>query len=374
MIVVSLFECLIYLCFAYLTGAFIFFNLPKSKWPDNQPSRKLLLFSILGIGLFSFAPVFSVILDLAKDMGFWLSFKGVLFTFEIGQTWLLTFAISILLFLLVYFNPIDQDPILAKFALFLAVLLIGTYTKGGHAASLSPLWGFVGHFSHLLAVSVWGGCLMHAAWTAKSDKNWLAFLKWFTPLALISMIVIIGAGFLTMVIDISPPLNHSVSATLGNYRDGLVVNYGQALLIKHLLLIPLLLLATFNSVYSRKQFKQQRPFQPIKWARLETILLFAILAVTAYMGQQAPPHDLAQLLHFNGASPLFEAIYGGTIPQSFTVHLHFGSTSLIFILFSVLLLILVALGVVRRLSMLMVGGLILSYCVSSYFAILLAVR
>jgi putative copper export protein len=372
--IVSLFECLIYLCFAYLMGAFIFFNLPKSKWPDNQPSRKLLLYSIIGIGLFSFAPVFSVVLDLTKDMGFWLSFKGVLFTFEIGQTWLLTFAISILLFLLIYFNPIDQDPILAKLALILAVILIGTYTKGGHAASLSPIWGFVGHFFHLLAVSIWGGCLMHVAWTTKSDKNWLAFLKWFTPLAVIAMIVIIGAGFLTMVIDISPPLNHSVSATLGNYRGGLVVNYGQALLIKHLLLIPLLLLATFNSVYSRMQYKQLKPFHPIKWARLESMILFAIFAVTAYMGQQAPPHDLAQLLHFNGASPLFEAIYGESITQNFTVHLQFGSTSLIFILFSVLLLILVALGVVRRLSKLMVGGIILSYLISSYFAIILAVQ
>ena len=372
--IVSVFECLTYLCFAYVTGAFVFFILPKSKWPDNQPSRRLLLISCLGIGLLSFAPVFHVILDLTKDMGFWLSFKGVLFTFEIGQTWLLTLAISILLFLLIYFNPVHQDPILSKFALLLAVLLIGTYTKGGHAASLSPTWGFLGHFFHLLAVSIWGGCLIHAAWSAKSDRNWLAFLKWFTPLALICMVVIIGAGFLTMVIDISPALNRSVTAALGSYREGLVVNYGEALLVKHLLLIPLLLLATFNSVYTRKQFKAQKPFTPIKWARLESIILFAIFAVTAYMGQQAPPHDLAQLLHFNGASPLFEAIYGGGIPQNFTVHLHFGAISLIFITFSILLLLLVALGVVRHLSKLMVGGLILSYCISSYLAIMLAVQ
>lgn len=372
--IVSLFECLIYLCFAYLTGAFIFYNLPKSKWPDNQPSRMLILYSCIGIGLFSFAPVFNVILELTKDMGFWVSLKGVLFTFEIGQTWLLTFAISILLFLLIYFNPIDQDPILAKFALFLAVLLIGTYTKGGHAASLSPIWGFTGHFFHLLAVSVWGGVLIHAAWSTKSDRNWLTFLKWFSPLALISMVILILAGFLTMAIDISPPLNQKLSGVMASYRNGLVVNYGQALLIKHLLVIPLLLLATFNSVYARKQFRKERPFHPIKWARLESIILFAIFAVTAYMGQQAPPHELSQLLHFNGESPLFKAIYGASLPDSFTVHLQFGSTSLIFLVFSVLLLILVGLGVIRRLTKLMVGVLILGYCISSYLAIILAVQ
>ncbi|WEG11971.1 CopD family protein [Pullulanibacillus sp. KACC 23026] len=367
-------ETLTYICFSCLMGSLLFANLSPAQKPDLIYSRRLLLWSTAGIGILSFFPILTVIIELSKDMGFWTSFQSVLFTFQIGQAWTLTLAISILLLFLIYFNPVNEDPILAKLAFLLGILLIGTYVKSGHAASLSPVWGFTAHFFHLLAVSIWGGALLIAAWGTKSDRNWLKFLKWFTPLAMISIVVVIVAGFFTMVIDISPSLNRTIPGALANYKNGLVVNYGQALLIKHLLIIPLILLAFFNGIYSRTQLRAEKPFTPIRWARLESIVLLVIFAVTAYMGQQNPPHELSQVLHFYGASPLIQKIYGHTITQAFTVHLQFGMISFVFALISVLLLILIGLGILKKLSNAMIVLFLFGYLCSAYFAVSLAIQ
>ncbi len=367
-------ECLIYICFSLLTGGLLFATLSPNHKPDSPYSKGLLLWSTGGIGVLSFFPVLSVILSLSKDLGIWLSFKGVMTSFVIGKAWLILLAIALLLFLLIYFNPIDQDPILSKLSLILSILLIGIYAKSGHAASLSPIWGFVGHFVHLLGVSLWGGCLLIAAWRSKSDRNWLGFLRWFSPFAILSILLIIAAGFLTMVIDISPSLDQSIPGAFHNYQYGLVGNYTQALLIKHLLLIPLILLAFFNGFYTRYQMKKGKPIDALKWARLESVMLIGIFIVTAFMGQQTPPHDVSQLLHFNGENALFHVLYGQTVPQTFRATLQFGMISVVFIGFCILFLILVSMGIVRRLSAWMVGLLSAGYLISAYLAIMLAIQ
>ncbi|GGE50053.1 hypothetical protein GCM10011391_31030 [Pullulanibacillus camelliae] len=366
MFVVWITEFLLYICLCLLTGTLIFYSLPEHRRPNIFVSKRLLLWTTVGAGALSFAPILSTMITMSNGIGFWTSFKNVLFVFEAGQAWIFTLAMALLLFGLIYFNRLQNDTFLARIGLILCVLLIGGYARAGHAASLYPLAGFTSHFFHLLAVTIWGGCLFVAAWLSKDEQNWGSFLRWYTPLALISVLIVLVAGFFTMDIDIAAPLSHSLSSTLYQYKQGFFSNYGQALLIKHLLVIPLLLYGLFNGFF-RKAIKR---YHSIKWARAESFVILLIFAVTAFMGQQPPPHQPDQYLNLYGPSPLFLAIYQKNIPSDFVVHFSFNVFSFIFIDFSLLFLLMIILSFIKKfpniISLLMAVG----FLASTYFSIM----
>lgn len=365
MLFVILSEILLYICFGLLGGTLILYSLPKALRPDIALPKPLFVAAALASGGLSFAPVLYLVAVLAKDMGLWTAFTGVLFTFEVGKAWWFTVAVALLIAALAHFNPLENDRFLSKLGLFLFVFLIAGYARASHAASLEPVYGFFAHFFHLLAVSAWGGTLLCAAWFTKSDRRWPAFLRWFSPFAAVCVLVALIAGVTTMAIDIANPLDRSPHATLIQYENGLAVNYGQALLIKHLLIIPLLLYAAFNGLYARRLYrKNHERIRPVMWARAESAVLMLIFIVTAFMGQQAPPHDVRQLLRTDGASPLFTAAYGqapdGRLPLTFA----FTPMSALFFGLGGLFLIFLCLARIRResagLSLAMAAGFLAS--------------
>ncbi|MFC4619610.1 copper resistance D family protein [Camelliibacillus cellulosilyticus] len=376
MIIVTVTEIGLYLCFCLLMGSLIFYSLPKEKRPDIAVKKKWLLLSTAGAGVLSLAPVLSVIFELTKSLGFWLSFKGVLFTFQIGKAWLFILVIALLLFGLIYFNQLERDVFLARMGVFLTVLLIGGYAKAGHAASLSPWLGFAAHFFHLLAVAIWGGCLFVAAWFSQGTQRWRVFLSWFTPLAIVSVVVVIIAGLGTMAIDIGKPLDASISATVNQYKQGLASDYGQALLVKHLLILPLICYAFFNGIYSRRLLlgANDSGFNPIKWARVESIVVLAIFIVTAFMGQQTPPHDLKQIILTEGASPLFSKVYQGTVTPDFILHFSLSPVSLLFIVISLLFIVMIGLSVVKRLSSWIALIMTAGFLASAYLCVMASIQ
>lgn len=374
MTVVVLTEVLLYICFAILTGSLIIYNVPEKMLPNVVIPKKLILYSIIGITALSLGPVISIIIIFGQDIGYWISIKSVFLSFELGKAWLFMLVIALLLFGLTYFNDLKRDPLLSKIALLLVALLIGGYVKAGHAASLAPFAGFTYHFLHLLAISTWGGLLLLIAWFSKSDANWLNFTKWFTPLAVICLAVVIISGILTMTIDIANPINHSISNTANQYEQGMMSNYGQALLIKHLLVIPVVLFAAMNAFFIKRQLKQGKAIKPLKWAQVESVVILAIFCVTAFMGQQSPPHDIESLLKINGASPLFDAVYSGTITPDMTIHWALNLMSISFLVVSLLLLLITALSVVNKFAK--VFSIVLSFCfvLSSYLTVMLSIQ
>ncbi|GGH86103.1 putative copper resistance protein D [Pullulanibacillus pueri] len=371
MVIVWITEFLLYICLCLLMGTLIFYSLSVEKRPSFFISKRLLLWATAGTGLLSFAPIVNTIIVMADGIGLWVSFKNVIFVFEVGQAWLFTLAMALLLFGLIYFNTLENDPFLSKIGVVLCILLIAGYARAGHASSLLNYTGFAAHFMHLLAVAVWGGCLLVAAWFTQGlgNTNWLSFLKWYTPLAIVSVIVVIAAGLLTMNIDIAKPLDHSVSSTITQYKQGLFSNYGQALLIKHILVIPLLLYALFNGFLG----KRLKKYQSIKWARVESIVILFIFAVTAFMGQQPPPHQPEQYINLYGPSPLFTVIYQSKVPSDFSVHFSWTPTSLIFIGFSLLFLIMMASSVIKSSPRLVSLLMALGFLASAYFATMSAI-
>jgi putative copper export protein len=376
LIFVTITETLLYLCFCLLGGTFVFYSLHERFRPDFHVPKSWLLAASIGSGVLSFGPVLYLILVLGKDMGYWDSFVGVLFTFQVGKAWLFTLAIALLILGLIYFNQLEKDAFLSKLGLLLFIVLIAAYAKAGHAASLQPTLGFITHFFHLLSVSLWAGCLIVAAWFSKSTKRWGSYLRWFTPFAIVCVVIAIVAGFGTMMIDIAKPLDHSLSSTFYQYKQGLIMNYGQALIIKHLLIIPLVLYAFFNGFYTKRllRTKSLEPYQPIKWARVESIIIFFIFIATAFMGQQTPPHDVAQSIKVGEASPLFLALYSGGLTSHTALHFFMSAISLTFFALALLFFSIIVLLIVKRGSGFFTVVLSVGFLLSAYFGVMSGLR
>src|SRR5699024_5556449 len=115
----------------------------------------------------------------------------------------------------------------------------------------------------------------------------------------------------TMEIDIES-YDDVNSSVLQDYQNSLIVNYGQALLIKHILIISLVLFAFINGFLFRK-CQARDSFNPLKWTKLESGYALMIFGVTAFMGQSWPPHQIYNLIKAEGGSPLFNVLYDGDI-------------------------------------------------------------
>ena len=63
---------------------------------------------------------------------------------------------------------------------------------------------FISHTTHFTAVSVWVGILFVVSWFSKNHSNWLNFLKWFTPVAIVCFVstIITGLILMTVVVDL----------------------------------------------------------------------------------------------------------------------------------------------------------------------------
>ena len=72
--------------------------------------------------------------------------------------------------------------------------------------------------AHFLAVSVWVGILFVVSWFSKNHSNWLNFLKWFTPVAIVCFVITVISGlfFMTVVVEFK------------DYANSWMLPYGQA--------------------------------------------------------------------------------------------------------------------------------------------------
>lgn len=367
-------EWLLYLSFSLIMGTAILYNVPFKYRVHVALSKKLMLIGTIGSIIFSYGLVLAAILIFGSDIGYWHSFTSVMLTFELGKTWYMILTSGLLLFGLVYFNNIDQDPFLAKLAIVLVTVMIIAYAKASHAASLEPVYGFIAHFIHLWFISIWGGILLVVSWNTKQTESWLAFIKWYTPLAVICIITILISGFFTMAIDFKSPVEPLLSGVPGQYQNGLSVNYGQALLLKHLFILPLILFAALNAFYTRYQLKNGIHRHAIPLARTESFFLVIVYMITAYMGQQAPPHDVIALIKQEGFSPTFLFFYPSAAASIIPLHFGWSGLELLFLATSMVLMILIIFAVVKNLSKTGAAVLSIAFVFSTYTGIVLGLH
>ncbi|GAA0599013.1 hypothetical protein GCM10009001_14070 [Virgibacillus siamensis] len=381
MLLVSLTEFILYICFSILIGSLILFMVPKDKKPPIDIPKKVLYLAAGLIPVTAFLPVFHTASLLAAERDLWPILKSVITTFEIGKAWIFITFISIILICVLRAKQLKSKTHLTTWALVLTLLMLFGYTRSSHAATITNWQGFLSHSFHFLAVTVWIGILFMASWFSKNKTNWLAFLKWFTPVAVISLVVTLVAGYFTMSIDINSYDDPNASI-FQEYQNSLVVNYGQALVIKHIFIISLVLFAFLNGILFRKKH-HDKSFNPLKWGRLESVYALLVFGLTAFMGQSWPPHQIYTLIKSYGASPLFKAVYDGdfisTIHNAestgiFNVSVAFGLESYTLFGLGVLFGVLTVFAAIKKKSIFISTIASLLMVVSVYFGIMIGVQ
>ncbi|MFF2290832.1 CopD family protein [Peribacillus butanolivorans] len=329
-------EALLYLCFALLIGSFLLYLVPSSYRPDINVTKGYLMMAIGGIAIFSFIPVLQLILYLYHDVGLTQTLQSVLFTFEVGKAWVFTYILSNLLFIFVVWFDYRKRALYAYIGIFFTFLLILALGWSSHASSYDQVKGFLNQSAHFTAVSVWTGILIVVSWFSKNHSNWLNFLKWFTPVAIVcfASTIVTGLILMTFVVEFK------------DYPNSWMIPYGQALLFKHILIIPLVVYAVINSILMKRKLEKDINFNPKPWARVESIVILLIFSATAALGQQSPPHETTVTSEV--VSKLFTMFYQGQFQPEMTVRLVLNSTSMTLILLALLFLVLTIFSFIKK--------------------------
>ncbi|MBN3554431.1 CopD family protein [Fictibacillus nanhaiensis] len=294
-------KAMLYVCFTLLMGAFILYSVPRESRPSIFISKKFILLLIAFTPLFGIGELIRLTMHLGEDFGYWMTFQNIVFSFEVGKGWLFLTGISVLLFFMVLFNDIKEDRFFAGLAVFLTTGMGISVGYASHAASLESL-GFLAHSLHFIAVITWSGVLLVSGYFSKGEGPSLSFYKWFTPLAVGCLVTVIGAGLWLM--------NYIVPQYVNSY----LLDYGQALLIKHILLLIIVLYSLINGIWLKKRLKEGTTGLALnKWIKAEGIFLFLAFVTTAVMTQQTPPHDVADTLKMEEPSRLF-TLFSGIVP------------------------------------------------------------
>jgi putative copper export protein len=274
-------DLLLYLFFSILIGSFVLHFVPKEIRPEIYVSRKVLLISIIGIAILSFMQPLQLILAFYKDFGLSKTIQSVLFTFEVGKVWIITVVYSIILFIYLIIFDIKRKATYSYVGLLIAVGLVFAVCWGSHASSLAGFSGFLADSFHFLAVCIWIGILFVVGWLSTDYNNWELFLKWFTPIAILCVLTTIGTGLYLM----------SLVVEFKDYTNVWKITYGQALLLKHILIIPLLVFAFINSFLISRRLNRDITFNPIPWIKAESLVVLFIFTATSVLGQTSPPQD-----------------------------------------------------------------------------------
>lgn len=273
-------EPFLYLGYAILAGITVLAFVSETKKPLIKFPIWLGPAAAVVVALCAYIPILQIIMFFKDDVGFAQSFKAVMFSFQEGERYAWVATLSLLIAVL---SVIIHRRPKAVVRWLMPISLLGiafSMSSFNHAASLFGFKGELAFFGHFTAMAIWTGTLLMVGWFNKGTDGWSAFLKWFHPLAIISVLIVIGSGLFLMS-GVTPDLTMSW-----------VVPYGQALLIKHILILPLLVFGFINGYLMKRKMLHDPGFKPATWSRNEGVLLWLIYIVTGYMNQQAAPHDL----------------------------------------------------------------------------------
>ncbi len=335
--IVIISQALLYICFAILMGSLILLLIPAAYRPEIHVRKRWLLIASGGIAFLSFIPVWQIIAYIYDGIDLGSIVQSVLFTFEAGKSWILTYFIATFLFLFLVWFDYDKKPALAWVGIGMTFVLIIAMGWSSHASSYDQVVGFLSHTVHVTVVSIWAGILLVVSWFSKNHANWDKFLSWFTPVAVICVLITIVSGIVLM----------NFAIEFKDYVNSWMLPYGQSLLLKHLLIIPLIIYAFINSLLMRNKVKSRPDWDPRPWAKAESIIILLIFTATAALGQQSPPHEV--IITENIVSDMFLLFYQGTFQTNLTVHWAPGGPSIAFFLLAIVFASLMVIAYFRKL-------------------------
>lgn len=360
MIFIYLSETLLYLCFSIITGSLILSLIPGSRKPEITIRKRWIQISILGIVIFSLFPVIRLVLFLYEDIGLWITIQNVISTFEVGQAWSFTLFVSIAFYLYVSIFSIFTKKIHTVISLSFTFVLLLALGWASHSASLNEWSGFVAHCIHFLAVTIWVGILIVVSWFSVNSANWLTFLKWFTPVAISCLLVVAASGYflMTLVID------------LNNYADTWILPYGQSLLIKHLILIPIIFFAIINGIWMKRKIQKDSTINPRNWVKAESFTLLLIFSATAVLAQQEAPHDIDSVATSNGMARLFSTVYSESISLPIDASMDLNMLGILFFGLSICFLSFAWIATVKKFSPFIAFSMSILCMISMYLGLM----
>ena len=345
-------------------GSFILHVVPKELRPEINIKRRVLLISVIGIAILSFIQPLQLILAFYNDIGLSLTIQSVLFTFEVGKSWIITVVFSIILFIYLILFDIKRKASYSYVGIIITVGLVVAVGWASHAGSLVGFSGFLAHSFHFLAVSIWIGILFITGWFSTYHNNWQNFLKWFTPVAIMCLVTTIGTGLYLM----------NLVVEFNDYTNAWKLTYGQALLLKHILIIPLLTFAFINSVLIRRRLKNDNAFNPRPWTKAESLVVLFIFTATSILGQTSPPHDIETTFILVGPSKLFDLLYAENITSELDVILSFGFNSISLLIVALFYICLSILAFVKKAPSVLSFILSVVSVLTMYLSLMLSVQ
>lgn len=353
---------LLYVSFAFIIGTLFTYLLPSDSYPKTVVPFWVVVSSTVVIPVATFIPIYTLTREMLDyfQMPFFELMFNIISSFQIGSSWLITIGLTIVLFFVWLLLSVNKNNETAKVILSMIgiiVVLIMLYAQGlaSHPASMTEGGtGALAHTLHFTATSVWVGLLLVVGWFSNGREHWLTFLRWFTPTAVTCLIVIIFSGLL-MTSYIAP-----------EYVNALSLNYGQSLLIKHILIIPVLVFAFMNGFMIKKQLSNEQK-KPQTWVKVESMFIIFIFAVTAFMSEQVPPHEVALTLQRTSPSPLFTWFFGTEVAAQLPLIVGVNIFTVLFIGLAILSLLTIVYLMSKRWS----KTVVVSVCVMSILSVIL---
>lgn len=349
----------LFVCVTLLLGFVMLETVPSRQKPVVSIPLSALKWLVVTIAVLSYVPVWNIISIFSEDLGLWMTFKSVMFTFQEGTAYWFTLAlcVSLVVFLKGVQTLQGNRRVTVWILLFLLIYVQGW---GSHASSLTT-WGGLVQSVHLASIYAWVGPLLVVSWFSKGLKHWDPFLRWFTPMSIGCVILLIASGFLLM------------GPIVPEYKNAWMLPYGQALLIKHLLFVPVLIFAVCNGILYKMNMKSSAIY-PVPWLRAESVLLLLIFVMSGTLSTSTPPHDVSLTLNEAVVSPLFLVFLDETFDKGLNVLMEWGTTQYIFAGASILFLVGVFFSYFRRKKVVWGLSLALLAVLSGYFAVMTSVR
>lgn len=309
-------QALMYVLFSFLLGIALLLVIPSHLRPSFFVKSCLVYGSIGLIPLLSIVPVVSVsyFIHIQYEAAFLSTFTQVVLGYKIGQAWMVTMILALLV-TVSYFIVEQTQTMVAKIIFFITVITFTISSSwASHAASLDEAGGFLYNGMHFIAATIWMGTIFIVSWFANDEnvQKWSSFIRWFSPVAIgaVSMLVLSGLLLMTIIVP--------------EYVNSWVLSYGQLLLLKHILIIPIVVYGVVHGFLLRARLQKVGISRFKRTLKAESIIGLMIFVITAIMTERVPPHEVARTLQSTDPSLFYQLVIGdhvgSLVPLSFSLN------------------------------------------------------
>ncbi|WP_209122247.1 copper resistance D family protein [Alkalihalobacillus sp. BA299] len=336
---VEISQVLMYLLFSFLLGVALLQVVPKNRGPAFVVKNSWVYGCICLIPVLSVIPILSATyqIHIQYEAPFMPIMTQVMLGYKIGQAWMVTTLLAIISITL-YYGLVYIKTFYVKLIFLLLVIIFALSSSwASHAASLDEGLGFIYNGLHFIAATVWMGTLFVISWfsSEKSTEKWTLFIRWFSPVAIASVIILILSGLLLMTIIVP------------EYVNSWVLTYGQLLLLKHILIAPIILFGVVHGFLLRKRLHKVGVTRFQNTLKAESIIGLFIFGITAVMTERVPPHEVARTLQTTEPSLLYKWFIGEHVGSIVPLTFSFNWLSIVLFTGSALLLLLLIFEVLR---------------------------